>query len=124
VRDKLLTHSILEAYRTLIPRTRYPAVILFLEMPAEDVDVNVHPTKLEVRFPEANKIYQAVMDTIQPALRARPRALLEAAAPSEHRAKVESATQKYFSGNHPGFKLQPKPVQPKISAMYEKSTPK
>jgi len=120
VRDKLLTHSILEAYRTLIPKLRYPAVILFLEMPASEVDVNVHPTKLEVRFPAAAKIYQAVMDTIQPVLLAHPQWFLQPEKPSEgHKARVEQAMQKFFE-SRPRFKLEPKPVQPRISALYER----
>jgi DNA mismatch repair protein MutL len=124
VRDKLLTHSILEAYRTLIPKMRYPAVVLFLEMPPDQVDVNVHPTKLEVRFPEAGKIHQAVMDAIRPALLGRP--LLQTAPapePDGHKARVEQAMQQFFSGPRPGFKLAPNPVQPKISDLYQKSDP-
>jgi DNA mismatch repair protein MutL len=120
VRDKLLTHSILEAYRTLIPKMRYPAVILFLDMPAEEVDVNVHPTKLEVRFPHAAQIYQAVISALQPALLARPKLFVAPETKTEeHKARVEQAMQKYFE-NRPDFKLAPKPVQPKISALYNK----
>jgi len=122
VRDKLLTHSILEAYRTLIPKMRYPAVVLFLGMPAEEVDVNVHPTKLEVRFPQAGKIYQAVMDTIQPALLSRPQVLISAEAKEdEHKARVEDAMQKFFMKARPGFKLEPKPVQPRMDALYNRT---
>ena len=43
-------HAITEAYRNVIPPTSFPVVLLFLEMPAEEVDVNVHPAKTEVRF--------------------------------------------------------------------------
>jgi len=118
VRDKLLTHSILEAYRTLIPKMRYPAVMLFLEMPPQEVDVNVHPTKLEVRFPSANRIYQAVMDAIQPVLLAGPGALLAPEPAEQQKDRVEQAVQKYFE-NRP-FRLEPKPTQPRISALYEK----
>ena len=121
VRDKLLTHSILESYRTLIPKMRYPAVILFLEMDPDQVDVNVHPTKLEVRFPEAGKIHQAVMETIQPALLKHPQLLVAPELkPDEHAIRVEDAMQKFFAGPKPGFKLEPKPVQPKISNLYER----
>ena len=117
VRDKLLTHSILEAYRTLIPKMRYPAVILFLEMPASEVDVNVHPTKLEVRFPAAANIYQAVIDTIHPALMAGPRLFLQPEkSQDEHKARVEQATEKFFQ-NRKRFRLEPPPFQPKISAL-------
>lgn len=50
VRDKVLHHAIIEAYRDLLMRGRYPFVILFLKVPCEMVDVNVHPAKNEVRF--------------------------------------------------------------------------
>ena len=50
IRDRLLMHAITEAYRNVIPPTSFPVVLLFLEMPPEEVDVNVHPAKTEVRF--------------------------------------------------------------------------
>ena len=50
IRDRLLLHAIIEAYRNVIPPTSFPVVLLFLEMPPEEVDVNVHPAKTEVRF--------------------------------------------------------------------------
>lgn len=50
VKDNQLTYAVIQAYHTLLPVNRYPLAILFLELPAEDVDVNVHPTKTEVRF--------------------------------------------------------------------------
>ena len=50
IRDRRLLHAIQTAYSTLLPRGRYPVVYLFLEVPPEEVDVNVHPSKTEVRF--------------------------------------------------------------------------
>ncbi|HFQ93023.1 MAG TPA: DNA mismatch repair endonuclease MutL [Anaerolineae bacterium] len=50
VKDSRLTYAVIQAYHTLLPQNRYPLGILFLELPPEDVDVNVHPTKTEVRF--------------------------------------------------------------------------
>jgi DNA mismatch repair protein MutL len=46
----LIQHALTEAYRNIIPPTVYPVVLLFLELPAAEVDVNVHPSKTEVRF--------------------------------------------------------------------------
>jgi DNA mismatch repair protein MutL len=57
VRDRMLTSALLEACRHLLPPRRYPAAVLFLEVPAADVDVNVHPTKAEVRFRIPGLIY-------------------------------------------------------------------
>lgn len=65
VRDRLLTRAILDAYRALLPQGRYPAVVLFLDVPAGMVDVNVHPTKIEVRFADGDAIYSAVLHTIR-----------------------------------------------------------
>ena len=50
IRDRLIQHALTEAYRNIMPPTVFPVVLLFLEMPAAEVDVNVHPSKTEVRF--------------------------------------------------------------------------
>ena len=60
VQDRLLRIAILEAYRTLIPRGRSPLGVIFLELPPELVDVNVHPTKAEVRFQDPQALCKAV----------------------------------------------------------------
>jgi DNA mismatch repair protein MutL len=75
IRDRLLLHAITEAYRNIIPPTSYPVVLLFLEMPAEEVDVNVHPAKTEVRFRQQSLIHDFVRDSLRTALiKARPAA--------------------------------------------------
>ena len=61
IRDKFIGHAIKEAYRGLIEPNKYPVVFLFLEMPFELYDVNVHPTKIEVRFENANLIHSQVL---------------------------------------------------------------
>src|SRR5439155_6837521 len=50
IRDRLIQHALTDAYRNILPPTVYPVVLLFLELPTEEVDVNVHPSKTEVRF--------------------------------------------------------------------------
>jgi DNA mismatch repair protein MutL len=75
IRDRLLMHAITEAYRNVIPPTSFPVVLLFLEIPPEEVDVNVHPAKTEVRFRQQNLIHDFVRDSLRTALiKARPAA--------------------------------------------------
>ena len=68
IRDRLLLHAISEAYRNILPPTSFPVVLLFLEMPPEEVDVNVHPAKTEVRFRQQNRIHDFVRDSLRTAL--------------------------------------------------------
>ncbi len=75
IRDRLLLHAITEAYRNVIPPTSFPVVLLFLEMPPEEVDVNVHPAKTEVRFRQQSLVHDFVRDSLRRALvEARPAA--------------------------------------------------
>jgi DNA mismatch repair protein MutL len=81
VRDRLILHAIHEAYRNILPPAVFPATLLFLEMPYDEVDVNVHPAKIEVRFRRSPFVHDFVRDTIRQALmRARPIASFAAAA--------------------------------------------
>jgi DNA mismatch repair protein MutL len=68
IRDKLILHALSEAYRNILPPTSYPVVLLFLEMPPQEVDVNVHPAKTEVRFRQPSFVHDFVRDTIRTAL--------------------------------------------------------
>lgn len=73
IRDRLVQHGLTEAYRNIIPPTVYPVVLLFLELPAAEVDVNVHPSKTEVRFRQQSAMHDFVRDTVRAALmKARP----------------------------------------------------
>ena len=75
IRDRLILHAFTEAYRNIIPPTSFPVVLLFLEMPPAEVDVNVHPAKTEVRFRQGSFVHDFVRDTVRTALmRARPAA--------------------------------------------------
>lgn len=65
IQDRSLQHALGEAYRGLLMVGRNPVTFLFLEMPAELVDVNVHPTKAEVRFRESQKLYRQLLSTIR-----------------------------------------------------------
>jgi len=81
VRDRLILHAIHEAYRNILPPTVFPATLLFLEMPYDEVDVNVHPAKIEVRFRRSQFVHDFTRDTIRQALMSvRPIASFAAAA--------------------------------------------
>ncbi len=70
VRDNSVTHAVLTAYRQIIEARRYPAAVLFIDLPAGDVDVNVHPAKMEVRFRDSRSVYELVSRAIAQSLAA------------------------------------------------------
>jgi DNA mismatch repair protein MutL len=130
IRDRLLLHAIAEAYRNIIPPTSSPVVLLFLEMPPEEVDVNVHPAKTEVRFRQQSHVHDFVRDSIRNALiAARPVAGFKAALESSPAATPSlipvpgsrlpgspddppSAEQIEPEANAEGFTLTPRPLSP------------
>jgi DNA mismatch repair protein MutL len=65
IRDKALQHALGEAYRGLLLHGRYPIAFLKFEMPAPAVDVNVHPTKLEVRFQDSGRVYSQLLGSLR-----------------------------------------------------------
>ncbi|MCC6641408.1 MAG: DNA mismatch repair endonuclease MutL [Deltaproteobacteria bacterium] len=68
VRDRLLRHAVLEPYRDLLPRGRFPAAVVFVLVAPEAVDVNVHPAKWEVRFSDPRTVHHIVSSTVKQAL--------------------------------------------------------
>jgi DNA mismatch repair protein MutL len=87
IRDRLIMHAILEAYRNIIPPTSFPVILLFLEMPPHEVDVNVHPAKTEVRFRQQSLVHDFVRESIRNTLmKTRPAASFLAALTDTPRA--------------------------------------
>jgi DNA mismatch repair protein MutL len=75
VRDRVVLHALTEAYRNIIPPTSFPVVLLFLEMPPQELDVNVHPAKTEVRFRQPGFVHDFIRDAVRTTLMAaRPAA--------------------------------------------------
>jgi len=70
VRDQLIGRALTEAYRSMMPSGTYPAAVLFVETPASEVDVNVHPAKTEVRFLHPGVVLSFIRDAVNEALRA------------------------------------------------------
>ena len=72
VRDKVVQHAVMQAYRGVIDRGRYPVVALFIQLPPGEVDVNVHPTKHEVRFRHQSVVHDAIQAALEDVLRTSP----------------------------------------------------
>jgi DNA mismatch repair protein MutL len=128
IRDRLIQHAIIEAYRNILPPTVFPVVLLFLEMPGGEVDVNVHPSKTEVRFRQQTVTHDFVRDSIRAALmKARPVPQFIAeikaqptASPSltpGARASMVDISAWRAANMPPGFELQPPVVPPETERL-------
>jgi DNA mismatch repair protein MutL len=105
VRDRLLLHAIHEAYRNILPADAFPMTLLFVDLPCDEVDVNVHPAKIEVRFRHSQCVHDFARDAIRQALsKARP--IASFAVPARPTAPA--------SGGQPGFAaaVAPAPMAP------------
>ncbi len=107
VRDKLVLHAIKEAYASILPTGRHPACVLFLNIPADEVDVNVHPTKHEVRFCDARSVHDFIRSSITKSLNTEDvhhAAPLFASEPLEQGARHEPASYapSYRASSHHG----------------------
>jgi DNA mismatch repair protein MutL len=72
VKDRMIYKAILDAYRHILPSNQFPVVILFINIPPSTVDVNVHPTKAEVKFKDPERVYQGVFAAIRMVLEEGP----------------------------------------------------
>jgi DNA mismatch repair protein MutL len=112
VRDYFLNHAVMTAYRRLVEPRRYPSAVLFFDLPKGDVDVNIHPSKMEVRFRNPRNIYDITVETLVNALaRISPHSEKLAAPgspenggskhPAGYRMRVEEALKRYsLSSGH------------------------
>src|SRR5229473_2418685 len=119
VRDKLVQHALIEGYRNIIPPTVYPVVLLFIELPHTEVDVNVHPSKTEVRFRQNSFVHDFVRDSVRAALmkaRPVPQFTREIAAQPNAAPGLSPGAWAHAGGEQPApngdFNLQPPPQAP------------
>ena len=103
IRDKVVQHAVMQAYRGVIDRGRYPVVALFIELPPGEVDVNVHPTKHEVRFRRQSVVHDAIQAAIEEVLRSSP--WLASPPPTHPTPRAEQPDRPIASGS----RRQPKP---------------
>jgi len=87
VQDSSLSYAIGEAYQSLLPQRRYPIVVLHIELPPQDLDVNVHPTKREVRFRRPRDVFSAVQRAVRTTLMAQGNVPVVARIGGGYRAK-------------------------------------
>jgi DNA mismatch repair protein MutL len=103
VRDQLIGRALSEGYRSILPHGVYPAALLFIETPLEEVDVNVHPAKTEVRFRRVAAVADAVREAVRSALASagymRPEVTIEASTASHDQLSTnDSAAAMSASG--------------------------
>jgi DNA mismatch repair protein MutL len=110
VRDRVLQHALVDCYRDVLPRGRFPSAVLFVDLPLEAVDVNVHPAKWEVRFADARSAHRWIAEAVRSGLAGRtwlagaPRADQERSSnePPVHAERSRSAdTDWLFAGSNP-----------------------
>jgi DNA mismatch repair protein MutL len=126
IRDKVVQHAVMHAYRGVIDRGRYPVVALFIELPPEEVDVNVHPTKHEVRFRRQSIVHDVIQGAVEEVLSRSPWLVASSVAThttsgitgQAYRERIAAAAQSSL-GISLHTEYRPQPVKPLGTALSE-----
>jgi DNA mismatch repair protein MutL len=125
IRDRLVQHALIEAYRNILPPMVFPVVLLFLELPSGEVDVNVHPSKTEVRFRQQSVMHDFVRDSVRAALmkaRPVPRFMAEINAHPTATSSLTPGTR-FGAGQSVGLHTLPAPVESQAFALQAPVSP-
>jgi len=114
IRDKFISHAIKEAYRGLLEQNRFPVVFLFVQMPYEDYDVNVHPTKIEVRFYNPNLVHSQILGCLREKLLATN---------LETEARLPATTGPFGRGATPGASHRSQKIADAMAEFFKKHRP-
>ena len=101
VEDLRLSYAIIQAYHTLLPTKRYPVAFVMVEMPAEEVDVNVHPAKTEVRFHDGDEVFRAVQRAVRATVIEQAPAAATWSPPKREASHQQPSTRARLSGLQP-----------------------
>lgn len=110
MRDRLLGHAVRQAYADTLPEDRVPTYVLYLELPAQDVDVNVHPAKHEVRFHQARLIHDFVLHAA--------RQVLTAHAPQPANTGAVSRSEHGYTPSHAALAAQVQELTPRHRQVF------
>ncbi len=115
IKDKLLLTAVKVAYQNLIPHGKYPKIVVFLEVDPYRVDVNVHPTKAEVRFRDSNEIKDLIVSAVRGALKSKLYAASSTVSPiksfENHPKQVESKPAYEIQSPNAFSNVLQKPIQ-------------
>jgi DNA mismatch repair protein MutL len=126
VRDRMVHHALFEGYRGRLVKGQFPLAVLFLELPFDQVDVNVHPTKHEIRFADQHRVYNHLRDRVARALDHAERRLWAALPPDSATPKIDNPAT--VAQKVPPYRIDPPAVDtdtdsPSGSFVYETRAP-